>query len=279
MRVDGDRQQPITDYCASIRLDGKGFVVLGGGQGIGRETCRALAQAGAEILCVDLKLELAQPVAQEVNGHACEADVTKAPEMRRVFDDARKIFGGRFGGVVDIVGMGDLRTIAEMDEPAWDRQYDLLLRHAFLAIKYGAETLPAAGGAMVFVSSFSGLRSAEGQAVYGSAKAALNHLAVCAAHEYGPKNIRINVVAPGLTRTPRVVAGFGEALIDEIVERIPLRRANEPDDIAKAILFLSSDLARCVTGVVLPVDGGLINVAALPPIKVGEALLRRETRP
>jgi NAD(P)-dependent dehydrogenase (short-subunit alcohol dehydrogenase family) len=63
---------------------------------------------------------------------------------------------------------------------------------------------------MVFVSSVSGLRSAEGQGVYGSAKAALNHLVVCAAHEYGPRNIRINAVAPGLTRTPRVVAGFAK---------------------------------------------------------------------
>src|SRR5260221_460229 len=96
-----------TNFPALLRLDGRGIVLLGAGQGIGEATARALSQAGARVLCVDKEGDLASKIAREVNGEPCVADVTKRPDMERVFDQARRSFGA-VRGIVDIVGMAKL---------------------------------------------------------------------------------------------------------------------------------------------------------------------------
>lgn len=259
---------PIADYQNPWRLDGRGFVVLGAGQGIGRQTCHALAQAGAEVICVDRDPELANAVAEEVAGVACVADVTARRDVEALFAKATDRFGERLSGLVDIVGIADIRKIADMDDVGWNRNFDMVLRHAYLAIQIGARAMTK-GGSMVFVSSMSGVLSVENQASYGVAKAALNHLVHCAAHELGPRNIRVNAVAPGFVRTPRLLAALKEDFWTGLNAYIPLRRAAEPSDVAKAILFLASDMSTCITGAVAPIDGGMSTVAALPPIPLG----------
>jgi len=258
----------------ALRLDGRVFVVVGGGQGIGHAACRALAAAGARVVCTDVSRERAEAVAAETGGEAAVADATDDADVARLFQGARARHGAALAGFVDIVGMADLRPLREMTPAAWDRQQDIVLRQAFHVLRHGAEALPE-GGAAVFVSSLAGLRSLANQGVYGIAKAGLNHMVAVASHEYGPQGLRVNAVAPGLVRTPRVEAAFGSALMARITDAVPLRRANEPEDIANAILFLLSDMARCITGAVLASDGGLGHVGALPAIEVGEALIRR----
>lgn len=263
-----------SDFPSRLRLDGRAFVVLGGGQGIGIETCQALAQCGARVLVVDLDIERAEQTAGDLGGDAMVADVTREEDVVKVFQRARELYGDTFDGVVDIVGKADLRPLSANSLNEWDRQFDIVLRHAFLTVKHGAAAMPECGGTMVFVSSLAGVRSFGNQGAYGVAKAALNHLVAVASHEFGPRGIRVNAVSPSLTLTPRVVAGFGERLIADIVAHTPLRKANEPADIASAILFLSSGLARTITGMVIQVDGGLQHVAALPPIEVGDRLIK-----
>jgi len=263
---------PVGDFSNPAR-----FVVLGAGQGIGRQTCHALAQAGATVLCVDRDKELAGAVADEVKGEAFEADVVNRDHMNAVFARASERFGHAFSGIVDIVGIADVRPLSDIDDSAWSRQFDVVLRHAYLAIQIGAGAM-VAGGSMVFVSSMAGTVSVENQTVYGTAKAALNHLVRCAAHEFGPRAIRVNAVAPGFVRTPRLLAALDESFWAKLDEYIPLRRAATPADIAKAILFLSSDMSTCVTGTVLTIDGGVSTVAALPTIPLGPKASARELK-
>ena len=258
----------VADYADPSRLDGRGFVVLGAGQGIGRQTCHALAQAGARVLCVDRDADLAAAVAEEVGGEAISADVTSRGDVEAVFAKASELFGDRLAGLVDIVGIADIRKLADMDDAGWNRNFDMVLRHAYLAIQIGARAM-SKGGSMVFVSSMSGALSVENQASYGVAKAALNHLVHCAAHELGPRQIRVNAVAPGFVKTPRLLAALDEAFWSRLAAHVPLRRAAEPSDIAKAILFLASDMSTCITGAVVPIDGGMSLVAALPAIPLG----------
>jgi NAD(P)-dependent dehydrogenase (short-subunit alcohol dehydrogenase family) len=261
-------QTPVGDFTNPTRLDGRGFVLLGAGQGIGRQTAHALAQSGAKVLCVDREEELAVAVAREIDGDFITGDVTQRDFMNSVFARAGEKFGRAFDGIVDIVGMADVRLLADIDDDAWRRQFDIILRHAYLAIQIGAAAMRS-GGSMVFVSSIAGELSVEKEVVYGAAKAALNHLVRTAAHELGPRGIRVNAVSPGFVRTPRLLAALDDAFWRKAEEAIPLRRTATPADIAKAILFLASDMSTCMTGAIVTIDGGVSNVAALPTPPLG----------
>ena len=265
---------PVPNYVNPASLDGRGFVVLGAGQGIGRQTAHALARAGARVLCVDRDRELAEAIAAEVEGVACVAEVTARADVERVFAEATKRFGDSLGGLVDIVGMADIRSIPDTDDASWNRNFDLNVRHAYLAIQIGSRAM-ANGGSMVFVGSISGTHSIENEVSYGAAKAALNHLVRGAAHELGPRNIRVNAVTPGFVRTPRLLAALSEDFWTGLKAYIPLRRAAEPSDIAKAILFLASDMSGYVTGAVIPIDGGLSTVAPVPHIPFAPGMQTR----
>jgi NAD(P)-dependent dehydrogenase (short-subunit alcohol dehydrogenase family) len=259
----------VPDFNALLRLDGRGFVVLGAGDGMGRQAAHALAQCGAKVLCVDRDGRLAESIAKETGGCAEAADVTLRADMERVFSVAQRQYGQEFAGVIDIVGMATTAPLAELDDAAWTQQFDIVLRHAYLTIQLAGRALAArGGGSLTFVGSISGEVSVANQAAYGSAKAALHHLVRCAAHELGPANVRVNAVAPGFVRTPRLLKALSAEFWDGVASANPLRRVAIPADIAAALLFLSSDLARYVTANVLTLDGGVSAIAALPEFRV-----------
>lgn len=260
---------PVPDYLSQLRLDGRGFVVLGAGQGIGEQTAHALAQAGARVFCVDRDEALANRIAQAVGGRGCAADVTRREDMQRLFDEARQAFG-RVHGVVDIIGVAGIRKLADTDDDAWDAQFDIVLRHAYLALQIGGAMMAAdGGGCLTFVGSMSGNLAVSNQTAYGVSKAALHHLVRCAGVEYAPQRVRVNAVAPGYVRTPRLDVRLDEAAWQAIGRTIPLGRAASPAEIAGPLLFLSSDLGAHLTGVVLPVDGGVGVTTSLPDIRFG----------
>lgn len=124
-------------------------------------------------------------------------------------------------------------------------------------------------GTMVFVGSIGGLVSVQQQAAYGSVKAALHHLVRCSAHELGPRGVRVDAVAPGFVRTPRLLKALAGEFWDQVGETNPLGRVAIPADIASAILFLCSDLASYVTGNVLTLDGGAHFVPPFPELRLG----------
>lgn len=258
------------DHLSGARLDGRALIVLGaGGGGIGTATCAALAGAGAQLLCVDRSANQAEEAAASSGGIAHVADVTDRKAMEEVFARADSEFADRFAGVVDIVAFARTGAIPSFDDESIKLQFDVVLRHAILAVQIGAPMLAKrGGGTMAFVGSLSGDLAPMNQAIYGIAKAALHHFVRSAANEFGPSNIRINGVAPGFVETPRLLEALPKQVWDGIAAVNPLRRCARPDDIAKALLYLSSDLSEYLNGNILRLDGGYGNAFNVPGLDI-----------
>jgi NAD(P)-dependent dehydrogenase (short-subunit alcohol dehydrogenase family) len=247
----------VPDYPGLLRLDGRGFVVVGAGQGIGRQATHALASAGARVFCIDNQETLAKEVADEVGGIPWVADARDRGEVEATVAEAERQLG-RIDGLVDIVGMARYIDALDTDDENWDWTFGMVLRHAFLFAQAAGRSMAASGGgAMVFVASVSGITSAPRHAAYGAAKAGLMSWVRSLAVELGPSGVRTNAVAPGMVWTPRISNLVPEELKHRNEENTPLRRVAIPADIAAAILFLASDLASYVNGQTLVVDGGV----------------------
>lgn len=244
-------------YGDLFRLDGSTVAVLGGGDGIGRQTAHALCQQGARVAVIDRDADRARQVAEEVGGVPFAIDVTRRAELTETLSEIARAMPPLWG-LVDVVGAATLRPLAEFDDQAWDAQFDIVLRHAFVAVQVAAESMAAAGGgAIVLVGSTSGVAFTPGQTVYGTAKAALHHFVECAGRELAARGVRVNAVAPGYTRTPRLNAVLGDEQWSRIEQAIPQGQAGLPSEIAAPIAFLLSSAASYITGQVLTADGGL----------------------
>lgn len=247
----------VPDYMALARLGGQGHVVIGAGRGIGRQCAHALSQAGARVVCVDMDLSRAKTVAAELNGIALSADVTKRAEVERLLDRARRELG-RIDGVVNIVGASLGSTVLDATDELIDQNLDINLRHAILTVQVGARLMAETGGGCVtLVGSIAGISALPKQALYGAAKAALHHFVRSSAAELGHLGVRVNAVAPGYVRTPRMLDRFDDDKWDEIEDATPLQRSGVPSDIASVALFLASGWGSFLTGQVILADGGL----------------------
>ncbi len=248
---------PVPDYAGLMRLDGKGYIVLGAGQGMGRQSSHALAQMGAKVFCVDLESDRAEQVADEVSGIPWVADITKRDEVQGLVDEAGRAMGS-VDGVVDIVGIAGWASVLEMDDAEWDWQFDMVLRHAYLISQIAGQAMKdTGGGTMVFIASVSGLTAAPNHAHYGAAKAGLMAWMQSVAIELAPYGIRANCVAPGTILTPRMEALFDEERSAANAAAVPLGHMGAPSDIAGAVLYLSAPISRFVSGRTLVVDGGV----------------------
>ena len=250
---------PVPDYLGRLRLDGRRYVVVGAGQGMGRQTCHALAQAGAaKIVCVDIDDERAKEIADEIGvGVPWVGDVTKRADAARLGADAMSALG-RIDGFVDIVGMAKWASVLEIDDETWDWEFDMCLRHAYLlSQELGRQMVASGGGTMVFIASVSGLSAAPNHAAYGAAKAGLMAWVQSLAVELGPHAIRANAVAPGTILTPRMDAIFNEEQRKANASVSPLNRIGQTSDIAGAVLFLTSDLSSFISGRTVVVDGAV----------------------
>ena len=148
---------------------GIGIVLIGAGQGIGRQAAHALASVGARVFCVDLDPDLADDVAKEVGGIPWSGNAIERPDAERLFSDAGQSLG-QIDGVIDIVGMARYASLVDIDDDNWNWHHDIVLRHAYLAMQLGGRAMTATGGGvMVFVASVSGITSAPLHAAYGAA--------------------------------------------------------------------------------------------------------------
>lgn len=250
---------PVPDYLGRLRLDGREYVVVGAGQGMGRQTCHALVQAGAaKVICVDVDQVRAEEVAREIGvGVPWVGDVTRRAEVAQLAAFAATELG-RVHGIVDIVGMAGWKSILDMDDEAWDWSQDMNLRHVFLLTQeFGRLMSRTGGGTMVYIASASGRSGAPMHAGYGAAKAGLMAWVKSTAIELGSAGIRANAVAPGVILTPRMDAAFTDEARAANSATVPLGRMGAPEDIASAVLFLTSDLSSFVSGFTLLVDGGV----------------------
>ncbi|WP_067243160.1 SDR family NAD(P)-dependent oxidoreductase [Microbacterium resistens] len=250
---------PTRTYPGRLRLDGRTLVVVGAGQGMGREASHALAQSGARVVCADIDADRARQVAAEVDGIPWSGDVTQDDEVARLVHDAVGLLDGPLSGFVDIVGMAEWAAVLDMDPQTWDAQFSICLRHAHLLSRHIGRHMIETGtaGTMTFISSLHGLTASVHHAAYGAAKAGLVSLVKTLASELGPRGIRANAVAPGSILTPRILAAGTDALRERAAAVAPLKRNGSPSDVASAALFLTSDLSAFVTGQTIAVDGGV----------------------
>lgn len=247
----------VPDYMARAGCEGKCFLVIGAGQGIGRQVTHALAAAGAKLICVDINEDLAKNVANEVAGTAWVGDCTSRADVERLRDDSLELLG-RVDGFVDIVGIAAWADLLSVDDETWQQQLDICLRHAYLLCQLLAPPMIAnGGGTMLFIGSASGITSAPNHAAYGAAKAGLMSLMRSIAVELGPQGIRANSIAPGVVGTPRVLSFTSKEQQQMNAENAPLGRIGKPEDIAGAALFFMSNLSGYVSGQTLQVDGGV----------------------
>ena len=242
-----------------LGLKDKHAFVAGVGGGIGGACVRTLVTAGARVTCFDLDPAVAREAAR-VDSHvetlAVTGDARRLEDVQAAFDTATTALGP-VAIAVDVIGETRWGRTVELDDTAWDESFDLVLRHFFNLARVAGRQMAAHGaGAIVAIASVSGLRSAPLHGPYGAAKAGLMSLVRTLAIELGHDGVRVNAVAPGAVLTPRVADMLSEERRIESAASIPLGRLASPDDIARAVTFLCSDLASYITGHTLVVDGG-----------------------
>ncbi len=239
-------------------LDGHRGVVTGGGSGIGRATCRRMAEEGARIAVVDIDGDAAERVAKELDGLAYAVDVTDYDELERAVRDAAL----RLGGISLLFNNAGGSTIARVHQfslDEWNRIVALNLTGVFHGFKAAVPLMLEGGdGRIVSTASISGTRPSAGESPYSAAKAAVAALTANAALEYAP-TIRVNAVSPGMIATALtapLLDGFPD-MVGHMTGKTPMARIGTPEDIADVVVFLWSDLARFITGQNLVIDGGM----------------------
>lgn len=240
-------------------------LITGAAQGIGAETARLFAAQGCKVAVVDIDADNGKKVAAGISqsggtAQVFKTDITDETSVEQCIAGIVQVFGG-----IDIVincagGYKQLATVEDMTIEEWDRTVALNLRSVFLICKMAIPQLKkSTAGRIINVSSISGRTvHAASSPAYGAAKAGVTQLTRFLAYQLGPDNITANAIAPITTLTPRVAALRTEADIERIAAQVPLRRLAVPEDHAQAMLFLASDAAAYINGVVLDVNGGRV---------------------
>ena len=250
---------------AQFRLDGERAVVTGGGKGLGRVACRALAEAGARVAVLDLDGETAAAAAAEIGAgaRAWVCDVGEEEQVESVFAEVEKAFGG-VDILVNNAGIARRDATESMPKEVWDLLVRVNQTSVFLCSRAAARPMLAQGrGAIVNVSSIMGVTGGgyHPNLPYHATKGALVNMTRSLAAEWGRRGIRVNAVAPTYTETDLTLPLRQNPEIQAYLEeRTPMGRFARPEEMAGAILYLASPAASAVTGVLLPVDCGWLAV-------------------
>lgn len=250
------------------RLRGQVAIVTGASSGIGRAIALELARCGAHIGFCFLddgpasRIE-AHEVARElreaeVRTYFRSCDVREAADVKAFVAEVIAELGG-VHILVNNAGIGRDGALWRMEDHEWEAVVRTNLDGAFYFTRAVAPIMRAQEhGKIVNITSVHGVRAEFGLANYAASKAGLIGLTRSAAVELGPRNINVNAVAPGYIRTTRLTAGVPSEILDRAREKSALGRLGDPQDVARAVLFLVSESARHITGIVLPVDGGYV---------------------
>jgi NAD(P)-dependent dehydrogenase (short-subunit alcohol dehydrogenase family) len=257
-----------------MQLSRQVALVTGAGQGIGKASALNLAAAGADIVAVDINPESVKETAAAVSAQgrkslAIEADMGSVSDIDRMVAEATAAFG-QIDVLVNNAGVTRRAYIMDLAEADWDRIHRVNSKGVFFCLQRVArEMIPRRSGRIINIASIAGKGfPGTSNAIYAASKGAVISLTKTAAQQLGPHNINVNAVCPGIVRTSLyldMVAAIAkkEGVSSEEIERryvegVPLKRANEPEDIAAMVVFLASPGARNITGQSFNVDGGLI---------------------
>ena len=241
-------------------------LITGAASGIGRATALAFAQEGAKIIVSDVALEGGEETVQliqQAGGEAMfiRADVSNPEEVFAMIQGAIETYE-RLDIAVNNAGISGASTrVADYSFEEWHKVIAVNLTGVFYCMHYEIPPMLAqGGGSIVNISSIAGLRGLAKSSAYSASKHGVLGLTKSAALEYARRNIRINAVCPVFTRTPLFDKMFdlGEGYEEKLKRNIPMRRYGTPEDIAKAIIWLSSEDAGFVTGLAMPLDGGMM---------------------
>ncbi len=243
------------------RLAGKSAVITGAGSGMGKAMAHRFTQEGAQVLLADVsgkQDEVAAAIGAAASAIHC--DVSDEEQVQAVIAAAEARFG-KIDVLCNNAGFGGgMAPLHKQTAEHWDRIHSVNIRGVFLCMKYGITSmLKTGGGSIVNTGSGSAVVGWKHHSVYAAAKAGVHQMTKIAALDYSDKNIRVNAIAPGTMWTGLVAASASHDTPPEgypVLAGIPMGRWGTAMDIANAALYLASDEAAYVTGVILPVDGG-----------------------
>ena len=244
-----------------MRLQNKVAIITGGSRGIGYATAERFLQEGATVILTastQASADRAVDKLKEKYPQATVAGISPDLSSLQSVQEAFAIATAQYGCVdilVNNAGISESTPFMDYTEDTFDKVMDLNVKGVFNATRAAAQCMVARGkGVILSTSSMVSISGQPSGFAYPASKFAVNGLTVSLARELGPKGIRVNAVAPGITETDMMKA-VPKEVIEPMIERIPLRRLGQPEDIANAFVFLASDEASYITGVVLSVDG------------------------
>lgn len=248
------------------RLQSRSAIITGGGAGIGGATSCRLAAEGAAVLVADIDGVAAEAVVTSIRASGGIAssivvDVSDESQLRLMVDECAERYG-KVDILVNNAGVAIPGSVTSLGVESWANVMDVNLRSMWLAMKFAIPAMPATGGSIINMSSAQALMGFPGWAAYAATKGGAIALTQQAAVEYARNGIRVNAVAPGTIMTPMNQRIFdqapdAEALRKSWGEQHALGRFGEASEVASVIAFLASDDASFVTGVCIPVDGGM----------------------
>ncbi|KAA8612302.1 SDR family NAD(P)-dependent oxidoreductase [Salipiger aestuarii] len=248
------------------RFTGKTVVITGASSGIGAAAARRFGREGANVVLVSRTQEKLEKVARDIaSARVVAADLSTREGVAKASEEARVAFG-RVDVLVNNAGTAVTGSIEVVDEAGFDKVMETDVTAVWRLTKALWPSLKAAQGNVVMTSSVSGIGGDWGMHAYNTAKGAITNLTRALALDARDSGVRVNAVNPSFTKSELTVDMLdNKQLLDKFIERIPLGRPAEPEDIGDVIAFLASDDARFVNGVNLPVDGGLSASNGQPP--------------
>lgn len=244
-----------------MRLENKVAIITGAGSGMGKEEALRFAKEGATVVLTDIAFDAVKSVEEEVKQSGGKAlaikhDVSSKEDWEKVVNETVEAFD-RLDILVNNAGISLAKPFMDQTEQDWAKTYNININSVMYGMQYAVPQMEKNnGGSIVNISSISALIGMAGAGAYTASKGAVRSISKAAAVDFGKKNIRVNSVHPGYIVTPMSAKSM-EQYKDYFLSQVALPNLGNAEEVSNAVLFLASDEASHITGIELPVDGGV----------------------